>query len=114
MTANYLVLGQVSPTGTAETTLYTVPSGKSAVISTLFLSNVTHLSAEASIFVTVRVRPAGASAVTKHIIVPGSLILARRALTITAGITLATTDVVTVQSSVANGLAATLCGTEMP
>ena len=113
MTAIYPVLGQVSPTGTAETALYTAPSGKYAIGSTLFLSNITHLGTPANIAVTVRVRPAGAAAANKHIIVPAVLLLPNQSLTMTVGVTLAATDVISVQSSVANGLAATLCGTEI-
>ena len=113
MTAIYPVLGQVSPTTTTETSLYAVPALKYAIGSTLVLANVTHLTTEADVFVTVRVRPAGAAALTKHIIVPAIRIRARTAETLTIGMGLATTDLVTVQCSTADGLAATLFGTEI-
>jgi hypothetical protein len=112
-TATYKVLNQVSPAVTTETTLYTVPAGTQSIVSTLTLSNITHLATPGPITVTVRVRPAGIAAANKHIVVPAVSIPANQAYTLTLGISLATTDVVSVQSSVANGLAASAFGTEI-
>ena len=114
MTAIYPVLGQVSPTGTSQTTLYVVPAGKYVVGSTLFLANITHLTSEADILVTVRVRPAGVTAVNKHIIVPGVRIQPRTVETVTAGFSMEAGDLMTVECDVANGLAASLFGTVLP
>jgi hypothetical protein len=112
--AEYPVLGQASPGVTSETDLYEVPPGLSALGSTLFLANITHLTTPADIFVTVRVRPAGVTSAAKHIIVPGIKIRPRQVETITAGFGMVGTDLMTVECSVANGLAATLFGAELP
>lgn len=107
--ATYKVLGQVSPTGTGETGLYTVPGGAQAIGATLTLCNITTTTVK----VTVRVRPGGITAANKHFLLkdvavdPGTTPLVR------GGITLAATDQVTVQADTANGVAVHLYGTEI-
>jgi hypothetical protein len=39
MATTYKVLGQVAPGATTDTTLYTVPAGTEAVVSTLIVAN---------------------------------------------------------------------------
>lgn len=110
MTAIYKVLGQEAPAVTTEVSLYAVPAAPvSAIGSTLVIANISASTASA----TVRVRPAGISATNKHIIVPAVEIKAHSLLTLTLGITLAGTDVVSVQSSAANAFAFSLFGTEI-
>lgn len=92
------VLGQSNPAATTATTLYTVPSAKSAVISTLSVCNT---AASAATF-RVAVRPAGATLATVHYLAYDTTVGANDTTTITIGITLATTDVVTVYASTAN------------
>lgn len=92
------VLGQSNPSATTATTLYTVPSGKTAVISTLSVCNT---AASAATF-RVAVRPAGASLATVHYLAYDTTVGANDTTTITIGITLAATDVVTVYASTAN------------
>lgn len=57
MPTAYKVLGQVAPSATTATTLYTVGSGKSAVVSTIAVANRGGTSATYRI----AVRPAGAT-----------------------------------------------------
>lgn len=110
--AEYALLDQKAPTDTAETLLFECPAGAAAIGSTLVLSNITALTGSAvDVFVTVRVRKAGASASNAEIVVPGSLLAPRTAVPLTIGITLSAGQAVFVQSSVANGLAANLFGT---
>ena len=58
------VLGQSNPSATTLTTLYTVPSAKEAVVSTISVANLT---ATAATF-RLAVRPAGASITNAHYI----------------------------------------------
>ena len=92
------VLGQVNPSATTATTLYTVPAAKSAVISTLVVAN---LSTSAATY-RVAIRPGGATLASTHYIAYDVALSANDSTALTLGITLATTDVVTVYASSAN------------
>jgi hypothetical protein len=91
------VLGQVNPSATTATTLYTVPSAKSAVISTLTICN----QAQSAASFRVAVRPAGATLAALHYVAYDVTVGALDTTALTLGITLATTDVVTVYASTA-------------
>jgi hypothetical protein len=91
------VLGQVNPSATTATTLYTVPSAKSAVVSSLTICNQT---ATAATF-RVAVRPAGATLAALHYVAYDVTVGASDTTALTLGITLATTDVITVYASTA-------------
>lgn len=95
MATTYKVLGQSNPSATTNTSLYTVPAATSAVLSTVTICN------QASTAGTFRiaVRPAGASIATQHYIAYDTPIAANDTIALTLGITLATTDVVTVYAS---------------
>lgn len=95
MPTAYKVLGQTNPSATTNTSLYTVPSATSAVVSSITIAN---LGASAGTF-RIAVRPAGESIENKHYIAYDTTIAALDTLTLTLGITLATTDVVTVYAS---------------
>lgn len=105
----YKVLGQNFPTTTANANLYTVPASTSAIISTLTITNVTSSPATCRVFV----RIAGAAAATSNAVIYDVSITGNSIATFTMGVTLATTDVVTVQSSVANTLTFQAFGTEI-
>lgn len=98
MATTYKVLGQVNPSATTATTLYTVPSSTSAVVSTISVCN----QASSAATFRIAVRPAGESLAAKHYIVYGATVPASDSTMITVGLTLATTDVVTVYASSAN------------
>ena len=89
------VLGLVNPSATTATTLYTVPSAKSAVISTLTICN----QAASTATFRVAVRPAGATLAAVHYVAYDVTVGALDTTALTLGITLATTDVVTVYAS---------------
>lgn len=95
MATTYKVLGQSNPSATTNTSLYTVPAATSAVLSTVTICN------QASTAGTFRiaVRPAGAAIATQHYIAYDTPIAANDTIALTLGITLATTDVVTVYAS---------------
>jgi glucose-6-phosphate dehydrogenase assembly protein OpcA len=92
------VLGQSNPAATTLTTLYTVPSAKEAVVSTISVANLT---ATAATF-RLAVRPAGASIANQHYIGYDITVGASDSTLITVGLTLATTDVISVYASTAN------------
>ena len=97
MASAYKVLGQVNPSATTLTTLYTVPSATSAVASTLTVCNI-----GVSTNIRVAVRPAGAAIDPKHYIVYDNYVNAGDTIFLTVGLTLATTDVVSVYAGTAN------------
>jgi glucose-6-phosphate dehydrogenase assembly protein OpcA len=92
------VLGQVNPAATTATTLYTVPSAKSSVISSLTVCN----QASTSATFRIAVRPAGASLAAVHYVAYDVAVGAADTTCLTLGITLTATDVVTVYASTAN------------
>jgi glucose-6-phosphate dehydrogenase assembly protein OpcA len=98
MATTYKVLGQVNPSATTATTLYTVGSGKSAVVSTITVCNQ---AASAATF-RIAVRVAGSTLSAEEYIAYDSTVAANDTTAFTIGITLASTDVVTVYASTAN------------
>lgn len=87
----YKVLGQVLPSATTLTTLYTVPSSTSAVCSTLSICNQ-----GLSTTYRIAIRPAGAAIVSSQYVVYDATINANDTVFLTLGVTLATTDVVSI------------------
>jgi hypothetical protein len=99
LAATYKVLAQAAPSATTETTLYTVPSGYSAVVSTIAIAN----QAGSSGTYRIAVRPAAdASTTQKHWIVYGATVAASDSIMLTLGITLAAGDLVRVYASSAD------------
>ena len=98
MATVYKVLGQSAPSATTATTLYTVPSATSTVVSTLVVAN---RAATAATY-RIAIRPAGATISNEHYIAYDVAVGANDSTTLTIGITLATTDVITVYASTAN------------
>jgi len=88
----YKVLGQSNPAATTATTLYTVPAATSAVVSTITICNQS-VSADSY---RIAIRPAGATLAAQHYIAYNGAIPAYDSISLTLGITLATTDVITV------------------
>ena len=91
------VLGQSNPSATTATSLYTVPASKSAVVSTLTICN----QAATSATYRIAVRPAGDTLAAVHYVAYDVTVGASDTTALTLGITLATTDVVTVYASTA-------------
>ena len=94
----YKVLGQSAPSATTATDVYTVGSGKQAIISTITVAN------RSAVGVTYRIaiRPAGATLANQHYIAYDVALAANDTTALTLGITLTATDVVTVYASTAN------------
>lgn len=92
----YKVLGQSAPAAATATTLYTVPAATDSIVSTI---NVVNTHASTADTIRIAVRPAGATLANQHYVVFGLSLSAGATFTYTAGITLDTTDVVTVYST---------------
>lgn len=103
------VLGQVEPAAAILTTLYTVPAATSTVVSTLVVCNIT--TGQQTFRVAIRV--AGAGIDNKHYLYYDVKIPGNDTFVATLGITLATTDVVSVYSTNVTALEFNLFGTEI-
>jgi hypothetical protein len=99
MAATYKVLGQSIPAAITNTSAYTVPGGKTAVISTITVCNQS-ASSQSSFRIAIRV--AGATLTASQYISFDDLLQPRETKAFTLGITLGATDIVTVYSSNGN------------
>ena len=95
MATTYKVLGQSNPSATTATTLYTVPASTNTVVSTISICNQAGTSASYRI----EVRPAGATLAAQHYLAYDIALAANDTTALTLGVTLATTDVITVYAS---------------
>ena len=98
MSETLKVLGQSAPAATTDTNIYTVPTSRAAVVSSLTVCN--RNAAEGTF--RVAVRPAGAAIADQHYSYYDATLAAKSTLAATLGLTLAVTDVVTVRASSAN------------
>lgn len=108
MATVYKVLGQSNPAATTATTLYTVPASTSTVCSTITICNQSATSGSFRL----AVRPAGATLAAQHYIAYDTSLPANDVLTLTIGLTLASTDVVTVYAS-SSSISFNLFGSEI-
>ena len=97
MATNYKVLGQSNPAATTATTLYTVPAATQAIVSTLTVTNQT---ATAGTY-RIAVRVAGAALAAAQYIAYDVSLPGNATDTLTLGVTLGATDVITVYASAA-------------
>ena len=102
------VLGQSAPAATTATNVYTVPSATSAVVSTIVIANRANTAGSFRL----SVRPGGASQANQHYLAYDVPIAANDSTTLTLGITLAATDVVTAYYSSAD-MSINVFGTEL-
>ena len=108
MAIEYKVLAQSAPSATTNTDIYTVGAGKQAVVSTITIAN---RSATARTY-RIAIRPAGATLANQHYIAYDVILPASDTVSLTLGITLAATDVVTVYASTTD-LSFGIFGTEI-
>jgi glucose-6-phosphate dehydrogenase assembly protein OpcA len=97
LATTYKVLGQSNPSATTATTLYTVPSATQTVVSTVTICN----QAATAATYRIAVRVAGASLATSQYVAYDVSLPANASDTLTLGITLGATDVITVYASTA-------------
>jgi hypothetical protein len=108
MASTYKVLAQSAPSATTNTDVYTVGSGKSAVVSTITICN----RAASSATYRIAIRIAGGTIANEDYIAYDASVPANDTINLTIGVTLAATDVVTVYTSTAN-LSINLFGAEI-
>lgn len=108
-TTTYKILGQSAPSTTSNTDMITVGAAKSQIVSSLVIANVTAATATARVFA----RIAGAAAAVGNAVIYDVSIPAKSTASFTLGITLAATDVLTVQSGTGSALTFTAFGTEL-
>jgi glucose-6-phosphate dehydrogenase assembly protein OpcA len=92
------VLGQSNPSATTLTALYTVPASTQAVCSTIAICN----TASSATTYRIAVRPAGASIANSQYLAYDAALPANDTATLTLGVTLAATDVISVYAASAN------------
>lgn len=98
MATTYKVLGQLNPGAMTLSNLYIVPAATSTVCSTLVVCNQASLAA----LFRIAVRPAGSAIDSKHYVSYDTTVPANDSITLTLGITLGNTDVISVYASTAN------------
>ena len=94
----YKTLGQAAPAATTSADLYTVPASTSAIVSTVTVTN------RAATDATFRISQslAGAAITNKDYLVYDTVIPGSGFITLTLGVTMATTDKLRVYASSAN------------
>lgn len=90
MATVYKVLGQINPTGNTLTQIYTVPGATSTVLSTVAICN----QANTATSFRLAVQPANAAIAAKHYINYDTALPPNDTITLTLGLTLAATDVI--------------------
>lgn len=107
MATTYKVLGQVQPAATTPTTLYLTPPYTSTVCSTLTVCNLGTTTTY-----RIAIRPSGEALAAKHYIIYDATISQYDTVFLTLGVSLSTTDVVTVYAGTSN-ISFNLFGTEI-
>lgn len=98
MATIYKVLGQSAPGATTNTDVYTVPAATEAVISSIVVANRSGSSATYRI----AVRPDGAAVSNEHYIAYDVTVGGNDSTSLSLGLTLDSTDIITVYASSAN------------
>lgn len=109
MAQAYKTLGQVDLTTTSLTDIYTVPAATESIISTIVIANRT---ASATTY-SIAVRTTGDAISNKHWIAFGVPIGANNSTTLTLGITVQATDVISVSAADANAVSVNIFGAEI-
>jgi len=110
MATSYKILGQAHMTTTSDTDIYTVPAGKETIISSMIVANI----GTAATTFNIALREDGDTLADKHYIAKEVPIAANDSTTLTLGMALEATDVVTVAApDAANLLSFNLFGAEI-
>lgn len=108
MAIKYKILGQSQPTANVPTSIYTVPAGNSAVISTLNICNLSGITQNFSI----AARPNGNTLASSQYLSYNTPVGASDSIALTIGIALSEGDVLTLNAPTGN-IACTLFGSEI-
>ena len=109
MATSYKSLGQLDLTTTSLTTLYTCPSGTETVVSTVIIAN---RDDEATTF-RLAIRVDGDAISNQHYIAYDVPVASNDSTTLTLGITMLATDVMTVSAGDADRLSVNAFGAEV-
>ena len=109
MATSYKILGQANLTTTSVTDIYTVPSGVETIISTMIIANI----GTAATTFNIALRDGGETLADKAYIAKSVAIAASDSTTLTLGMALEATDVVTVAAGDADLLSFNLFGAEI-
>ena len=109
MAQSYKILGQAHLTTTSPTDIYTVPASTETIISTMIVANI---AGSATTF-DIAIREDGDTLANKHYIAKEVPIAANDSTTLTLGMTLEATDVVTCQAGTADALSFNIFGAEV-
>ena len=109
MATTYKILGQLDSAATTMETLYTVPASTSTVISSINICN----RATSSRTVRIAVRQSGGVLANNQYIAYDLAIAANDSIALSLGVTLATTDVVSVYASAVSSISWVLFGSEI-
>ena len=109
MATTYKILGQAAPSNTSNADLYTVPADTQAIVSTIFVTNVTAEEATCRIFI----REDGATAAAGNALIYDAPVPANDFVAITAGITINASDVITARSGTGSALTFHAYGSEI-
>jgi glucose-6-phosphate dehydrogenase assembly protein OpcA len=109
MATSYKTLGQVDLTTTGLTDLVTVSAGKEVIISTIVIANRT---ATADSF-RIAIRTDGDAIANKHYVAYDVAVAANDSTTLTLGISMVATDVLSVKATTADVLSINVFGAEI-
>jgi glucose-6-phosphate dehydrogenase assembly protein OpcA len=109
MATTYKVLGQSIPAANTASDLYTVPASTQTVVSSIVMCN----QASSTGKFRVAIRPAGETLATKHYISYDTEIPGNDTITLTLGMSLGNTDVITVYSFATSSISYNLFGAEI-
>jgi hypothetical protein len=101
-------LAQSSPVGTADTTIYTVPGGRLAIVKQLMISN----TGVGSISVSVSIVPLGGAAGPTNRIITDAVLSGKSVLVFDLSQVMTTGDFISVKTSVSSSAAFTVSGVE--
>ena len=105
----YKILGQAHLTDTSDTDVYTVPSSTQTVVSTIVVANIGTVATTFNL----AVRPDGTALAAQHFIGSAVPIAANDSTTLTLGITMDSSDVITATAGTANALSFNVFGSEV-
>jgi len=91
-------LGQINPAANTQTTIYTVPAATSTIVSTVSICNTNSLATSFSL----AVQPQGAALARQHYINFNTPLPANDTITLTIGMTLGNTDVISANAASGN------------
>lgn len=108
MAVVYKILGQANPPANTPNALYSVPSGNTAVVSSVVVCNTDNTPRS----FRVAVRPNGAALANIHYIAYNTFLPSLDTITMTVGMTLGANDLVSVEANT-TGVSFSLFGSEI-